>query len=72
MDHVPGKALPGLVIVGGNGLALIYAKTGMMPREQNLDQARSDLILSQQHIQEHVTKQPIITQSAITRGSTTD
>jgi hypothetical protein len=25
MDHVPGQALPGLVVIGGNGLALIYA-----------------------------------------------
>jgi len=31
MDHVPGQALAGLVVIGGNGLALIYAKAGMPP-----------------------------------------
>lgn len=31
MDHVPGQALPGLVVVRGSELALIYAKAGMTP-----------------------------------------
>jgi Flp pilus assembly protein TadD len=43
MDHVPGQALPGLMIVRGNGLALIYGKARMTPRKQDLDQARGKL-----------------------------
>jgi hypothetical protein len=36
MDHVPGQALAGFVVVGGNGLALTYAKARMTPREPDL------------------------------------
>jgi hypothetical protein len=57
VDEVPGQALPGLVVVWANGLALIYGKAGMTPRKQDLDQARGDLILRQQRIQELATKQ---------------
>jgi hypothetical protein len=58
IDHAPSQALQGLSLVGGIGLALIYAKARMTPSEQNLNQARRDPILGQQRIQELVTKQP--------------